>query len=439
MVLIILSSFRMKDTVHIQTFGCKVNYHDSSLIRQKLLEKGFNSSLKNNKITVLNTCAVTHKAGKEALRMANKIKREDPENLVIVTGCGAQADTELYEKSKSVDLIIGNSHREKLPDILKDFLNSHHEKAIQKTFKSNIFKTSSIYNGSLFPEWDRTRVFLKIQDGCNSFCTFCIIPFARGKSRSLKINDIVEKAIHLTEQEDIKEIVLTGVHIGDYQDEKKDLGDLIQILLSKTKLKRIRLSSLEPVEITEKLLNCYQEERVCPHFHLSIQSASSSVLQSMKRKYGRKDVEKSFHIIANKVPGAFVGIDLIAGFPSETQADFEETYSVLKETPWTKIHVFPYSPRPGTFSVRQKGLSRAEILKRASFFRRLSDFRYKQAMKQQIGTQKKVLLFKINNQKGLSRDYWNVHINEETASLSGEVSVIIKGTTEKALTGSLSS
>ena len=393
--------------------------------------------MKNPKITVLNTCAVTHKAGKEALRMAGKLKREDPENLVIVTGCGAQADTELYEKSKSVDLIIGNSHRENLPDILKGFLKSPTEKTNQKTFKSNIFKTSSIYSGSVLPEWDRTRVFLKIQDGCNSFCTFCIIPFARGKSRSLKINDIVCKANNLTEQEDIKEIVLTGVHIGDYQDEEKDLGDLIQALLSKTQLKRIRLSSLEPVEITDKLLNCYQEERVCPHFHLSIQSASSSVLQSMKRKYGRKEVEKSFHIIADKVPCAFVGMDLIAGFPSETQTDFEETYAVLKETPWTKIHVFPYSPRPGTFSIRHKGLPRPEILKRASFFRRLSDFRYKRKTQQQVGTKKKVLLFKTDNQKGLSRDYWNVHINEKPSSLSGEVSVIINGTTEKALAGTL--
>ena len=425
----------MKSAFSVQTFGCKVNHHDSSLIKQKLIEKGFKGSSESNRIVVLNTCAVTQKAGKEALQAARKIKRKYPDSQVIVTGCGAQADTDIYEKSEYVDLVIGNSHKEKLPDILKNFLKSDAVNHSQKVFKSNIFKTSSFYSGPLSLESDRTRVFLKIQDGCDSFCTFCIIPFARGKSRSLKINDIVQKANQLMEQEDIKEIVLTGVHIGDYQDEKKDLGDLVQALLAKTKLERIRLSSLEPVEITEKLLNCYQEERVCPHFHLSIQSASSLVLQSMKRKYGRKEVEESFHTIANKVPGAFVGIDLIAGFPSETQMHFEETYEVLNGSPWTKIHVFPYSPRPGTFAIRQKGLPRNEILKRADFFRRLSDSRYQQEMQKQVGTRKKVLLFKTNHQKGLSRDYWNVHLPKTPTTLSGEVSVFIKGTDEKALTG----
>ena len=440
-------------SVHIQTFGCKVNFHDSSLMKQRLLEKNFKTSLigrqslksfsgslEEGQVFIINTCAVTREAGKEALRAAEKIKRENSKNLVVVTGCGAQADTEIYEQNGSVDLVIGNSHRGNLPDILNDFLQFHstnktsEKKNFQKVFKSNIFKTSDILSGSLLPEPDRTRVFLKIQDGCDSFCTFCIIPFGRGKSRSLKISNIVQQTRELVENQQIKEIVFTGVHIGDYQDENKDLGDLIAALLSQTRLKRIRLSSLEPVELTEKLLDCYQEERVCPHFHLSIQSASSPVLKDMKRKYGRKEVEKAFRVIANRVPKAFVGMDLIAGFPSESQESFEETYEVLKNTPWTRIHVFPYSPRPGTFSARKSGLERAEILKRAAFFRRLSASRYKQEMKKQIGTKKNVLLFKKNRQKGLSRDYWNVHIPE--ISQPEEVSVIINGVRDQALLGS---
>lgn len=415
----------------IQTFGCKVNYHDSVLMGQKL--KGFDTSLEGSKkIIILNSCAVTREAGKEALRLARKVKRGRPESLVVVTGCGAQADTKIYEESPYVDLIVGNSHREKLPDILKDFLKA--PKCSQKVFKSNIFKTLGFYQGPLSAEPDRTRVFLKIQDGCNSFCTFCIIPFARGKSRSLKISDIVKKVNDLA-QKNIREVVLTGVHIGDYQDGGKDLGDLVQSLLIKTKMQRIRLSSLEPVEITEKLLECYKDERLCPHFHLSIQSVSSRVLHTMKRKYGRKEVERVFHLVANRVPGAFVGMDLIAGFPSETQADFEETYQVLKDTPWTQIHVFPFSPRPGTLALRERGFSRSEILKRATFFRQLSQFRFQEELKKQVGTRKQVLLFKKDKGKGLSRDYWSVYIPE--TSLSGEVSVFIRGVTEKALQGSL--
>lgn len=437
--------------IHIQTFGCKVNFHDSSLMKQRLLEKNFNTSLigrnlktsshslEEGQVFLINTCAVTREAGKEALRAAEKIKRENSKNLVVVTGCGAQADTEIYEQNGSVDLVVGNSHRENLPTILSDFLKtrSHISKKenFQRVFKSNIFKSSDVFSGSLLPEPNRTRVFLKIQDGCDSFCTFCIIPFGRGKSRSLKISNIVQKSKELVENQQIKEIVFTGVHIGDYRDGNKGLGDLIEVLLTKTRLERIRLSSLEPVELTEKLLDCYQEERMCPHFHLSIQSASSPVLKGMKRKYGRKEVEQAFHIIAKRVPKAFVGMDLIAGFPSESQENFEETYEVLRDTPWTRIHVFPYSPRPGTLSARKSGWERAEILKRASFFRRLSISRYRQEMKKQIGTRKKVLLFKKDKEKGLSRDYWNVRIPKISSS-SEEIPVIIKGLTEKALLGS---
>ena len=438
--------------VHIQTFGCKVNFHDSSLMRKKLQETGFDSSLMRQSLTrpynsfsegrqvfLINTCAVTREAGKEALRTAEKIKRRNNKDLVVVTGCGAQADTEIYERSKNVDLVIGNSHRENLPNILNDFLKNRSSVSenihFQKVFKSNIFKNSDVFSGSFLPEPDRTRVFLKIQDGCDSFCTFCIIPFGRGKSRSLKISDIVHRSKELVQKQQIKEIVFTGVHIGDYRDGNKDLGDLVEALLSQTRLERIRLSSLEPPEITDKLLDCFEEERMCPHFHLSIQSASTPVLKGMKRKYGQKEVEKSLHVIEKKVPKAFVGMDLIAGFPEESQENFEETYEVLKNTPWTRIHVFPYSPRPGTLSARKSGLERSEILKRASFFRRLSNSRYRQEMKKQIGTIKKVLLFKKNKDRGLSRDYWNVHI-PKTFSSSEEVSVVIKDMSETALLGS---
>lgn len=433
--------------IHIQTFGCKVNFHDSSLMRKRLQEKDFNASLigqslksafpEGGQVFVINTCAVTREAGKEALRAAEKIKIKNNKNLVVVTGCGAQADTDIYEKSKNVDLVVGNSHRDTLPDILNNFLKSHlfEKEPFQKTFKSNIFKSSNVFSGSLLPEPDRTRVFLKIQDGCDSFCSFCIIPFGRGKSRSLKVSDIVRKSKELVEKQQIKEVVFTGVHIGDYRDDNKDLGDLVEALLSQTGLERIRLSSLEPVEITDKLLDCFEDERMCPHFHLSIQSASSPVLKGMKRKYGRKEVEKAFHVIADRAPKAFVGMDLIAGFPEESRKNFEETYSVLKNTPWTRIHVFPYSPRPGTLSARKSGLDRSEILKRASFFRRLSDSRYKREMEKQIGTIKKVLLFKKDKKRGLSRDYWNVHI-PTASSPSEEIPVIIQGLREKALAGS---
>ena len=190
-------------------------------------------------------------------------------------------------------------------------------------------------------------------------------------------------------------MVLTGVHIGDYKDENKNLDDLIPYLLEKTNIPRIRLTSLEPIEITDKLLSCYTDQRMCPHFHISLQSTSSSVLKSMKRNYSRKEVKTAFRKIAQTVPEAFVGMDIIAGFPSESQKDFEESYELLKDQPWTNMHVFPYSPRKGTYSAfKYSPLPQEEVTKRAYLLRHLSDARFNSHIKKQTGTRKKTLLFK---------------------------------------------
>ena len=398
---------------HVKTFGCKVNSHDSSLLKSRLKEAGFTEG---QDIALINTCAVTEEAGREALRQIKKIKQKNPKQLVVVTGCGAQVDTSLYDKSGNVDLIVANSHKGDLPRILKQFLKGETE----KVFKSNIFKKEDVYNGAFQRDSDRTRVFLKIQDGCDSFCAFCIIPFARGKSQSLPLKHLVESVKGFVDS-GVEEIVLTGVHIGDYSDGENRLGDLVQALLSQTSLKRLRLTSLEPVELTEKLMECYEDSRMCPHFHLSIQSASSPVLKAMRRKYGRRDVEQALSLIQKKVPDAFVGMDVIAGFPDETDFHFEETYEVLKESPWTQIHVFPYSPRRKMSRALNE---RSTVLQRAALLRHLSQTRYEQEIRKQVGTEKHVLLFKTNNQKGLSRDYWKVCL--PPSSYYGEVSVSIQ-------------
>ena len=387
-------------TFEVQTFGCKVNHYDSSLLKTRLNQEGF---VLGGDIKILNTCAVTENATKEALKTAKKIKQKNPKEMVVVVGCGAQVDTSLYEKNPYVDLIVANSHKNSLPQILKEFLLN---KQSPKVFKSNIFRTEGLYNGQFQKDENRTRVFLKIQDGCDSFCSFCIIPFARGKSQSIPIEKLVKSVKNFVDF-GLEELVLTGVHIGDYSDGDKRLEDLVESILKETRIKRLRLSSLEPVELSNRLMDCYQEERMCPHFHLSIQSGSSPVLKAMRRKYGRKEVEETFSLIQKKVPHAFVGMDVIAGFPYETEDHFQETYEVLKNNFWTRIHVFPYSPRR---KMAQSSFSRSVIVKRASLLRHLSDFRYEQEMGRQVKKVKKVLLFETNNQKGLSRDYWKVKL-----------------------------
>ncbi|MCY4321512.1 MAG: tRNA (N(6)-L-threonylcarbamoyladenosine(37)-C(2))-methylthiotransferase MtaB [Bdellovibrionaceae bacterium] len=403
--------------MEIKTFGCKLNHYDSLLIKKQL------SSLRSKKnIVILNSCAVTAQAGKEIRKTAEKIKKSSSNNFVVITGCGAQVETELYKNSQFVDLVVGNSDRKNLKNIIEQSLL---QKNTNKVIKSNIFKTKEIYSDFVSPSSDRTRAFLKIQDGCDSFCSFCIIPFARGKSKSLS-TEFLKDSIQKLEDKDIKEVVLTGVHIGDYKDGETGLEGLIEYLLKTTHIPRIRLTSLEPIEITDRLLDCYQNERMCPHFHISLQSTNSKVLKSMKRKYSQKEVEQAFKNIAKFVPKAFVGMDIIVGFPTESKQDFEESCHLLKNHSWTNMHVFPYSKRLGTYSAfKYEALDQKEVVRRADILRKLSEERFQEKRKKQIGTYKKVLLFKKNNKTGLSRDYWK--IKTPASDFKGEKRVFISG------------
>ena len=369
-------------------------------MEHRLKQAGFEEG---DNFVLMNTCAVTKEACNEAIRQARRLKRENSRRPVIITGCGAQIDTEVYEKSPYVDLIIANSHKNQLPEILNDFQNN---KLKSKVFKSNIFKTDSDYQGYFEKSTTRTRVFLKIQDGCSSFCSFCIIPFARGKSRSLPINQLVSSVQKFVD-DGVEELVLTGVHIGDYKDGDQSLEDLVESILVKTHIKRLRLTSLEPLEFSPKMWDLYKDPRLCPHFHLSIQSASTKVLQAMRRNYLRKDVENIFSEIHKRLPHAFVGMDVIAGFTAETEEDFQETYEVLHNSPWTKIHVFPYSPRRKSSTPPHP---RCLIKKRASQLRHLSASRFESLLSQQVGSQKQVLCFENSNELGLSRDYWKIKL-----------------------------
>jgi threonylcarbamoyladenosine tRNA methylthiotransferase MtaB len=404
---------------HIHTFGCKVNTYDSGLVQKNLMSSGFEAHQKSAtgagpQIHVLNTCAVTAEATKEAVKTIRRIKARDPLATVVVTGCAAQVDTGAFSDLPGADLVVANSHKGLLPELLRQYFKGEIK---EKVFKSNIFRKEDLEMGG-GEELSHTRSFLKIQDGCNSFCTYCIIPYARGKSRSISIFDLTERVNDLYRQ-GVREVVLTGVHIGDYEDifgtQKKFLEDLVETLLTKTSMPRFRLSSLEPVELSDRLLDLYQDSRMCPHFHMSIQSANSDVLKHMKRRYGQTEVREALEKIQQRLPGAFVGMDVIAGFPTETAEQFEDTYRTLAETPWTRIHVFPYSERPGTRAAAMTSQQNitvpwTERLNRAQKLRELSLHRYQAEALKQNGSIKEVLVLKkkAKGADGLSHDYWPV-------------------------------
>lgn len=403
------------------TFGCKVNTYDTGLIQKNLNGGGFVHSKDVDpeaRVHVLNTCAVTAEATKEAVKMIRRLKVQDPFCTIVVTGCAAQVDTDQFEKLPGADLVVANSHKGQLPQILQDFFKGNRE---TKVFKSNIFRKEDLEpEGGI--ENSHTRSFLKIQDGCNSFCSFCIIPYARGKSRSISISDLTRKVQELSSQGH-QEVVLTGVHIGDYEDGPKKLEDLIEALLLKTQMPRFRLSSLEPIELSDRLLELYQDSRMCPHFHMSIQSANTDVLKQMKRKYGQGEVREALNRIDRRVKNAFVGMDVIAGFPSETHEQFEDTYLTLAELPWTRLHVFPYSERKGTRAETLPQVPYHERKQRASRLRELSAHRYQEKGQSQVDQIQKALILK-NSSKGsqaLTREYWPVRLEiENLEKLKGQ-------------------
>jgi len=399
----------------IHTFGCKVNTYDSGLIQKNMLQaSGVLAQKAESKIHILNTCAVTAEATKEAVRVIRRIKSREPLATVVVTGCAAQVDTGSFENLPGVDLIVANSHKGLLPQILDQYFKNDMK---QKVFKSNIFRKEDLEMGG-GQESSHTRSFLKIQDGCNSFCSYCIIPYARGTSRSIPIQDLVQRVRSLYDQ-GVRETVLTGVHIGDYEDHSmgkiRVLEDLVETLLKQTKMPRFRLSSLEPVEVTDRLLDLYQDSAMCPHFHMSIQSSQTETLKMMKRKYTQSDVEKTLMKIKDRLPGVFIGMDVIVGFPTESEEQFEETYQSLSSVPWTKIHVFPYSERSGTKAAAfESSVAWVNRVRRAQKLRELSLHRFQSEALLQELTEKQVLVLKKQSKggaQGLSRDYWPIRFN----------------------------
>lgn len=416
----------------IQTFGCKVNTYDSGLLEKRFAKAGWTAASDQSNIFILNTCAVTEAATKEAAKEARRIKSKNPFGLVVVTGCGAQVDTEVFEKLSGVDLVIANSHKGQLEQIVDDFYKG---KLTQKVFKSNIFKKEDLEAGGGL-ESSHSRAFLKIQDGCNSFCTFCVIPFARGKSRSLPVQELISRVNALYSQ-GFREVVITGVHIGDYEDGSARLEDLVETLLNKTQMPRFRISSLEPIELSDRLLELYKHnDRLCPHFHMSIQSLNSKVLHDMKRKYGQEEVLDAFERIQKVLPEAYVGMDVIVGFPGESDEEFNESVEALQSSSWNRIHVFSYSRRPGTFAARLKNqVDGAKIKERARVLRMLSQERVYERAKEHLGQIKLGLPLKGSfsatadtELKILTRDYLTVIAPHSGGieTVDGETRVLIK-------------
>ncbi|MBW2653830.1 MAG: tRNA (N(6)-L-threonylcarbamoyladenosine(37)-C(2))-methylthiotransferase MtaB [Deltaproteobacteria bacterium] len=335
---------------HIETLGCKVNQYESDGIAANLEEQGWIKGSKNQTadVFIINTCAVTAKASMQSRQMIRKIIRENPEATVIVTGCHAQTDPEKKKKIERVDQIVCHKDKNKIATHITSICENNSPLIFKKI---DHHKTNTFHSFDYAVKGEMTRAYLKIQDGCNAFCTYCIVPYARGSSVSMPEEEVFRNLRQLNAS-GFKEVIITGIHTGMYGldlEKKSSLSQLLKKINDERPVHRIRLSSIEPGEINDDIIHLAQPENIlCDHFHLPLQSGDDDILKKMKRPYTAALFEEMIHKIHKKLPGAGIGVDTLIGFPSETDEQFENTYKLIEKLPISYLHVFPFSARKGT-------------------------------------------------------------------------------------------
>ena len=347
------------------TLGCKVNQYETQA--NQLLQGGFSACQTDEDadIILLNSCTVTSTSDHKVKQTLHKARREHPHAVIVLTGCMPQAFPELAEDLTDADIVLGNSNRSSLlPHILQYLSTRQRIIDIVPHQTKEKFESMSVENF-----YERTRAFIKIQDGCNRFCSYCIIPYARGRVRSRKIDSII-KEIEQIAQKGIKEVVITGIHLASYgKDFEENIGliDLLEEINKIDGIVRIRLGSLEPKIITEEFMQRLSKlEKICHHFHLSLQSGCDNTLKRMNRKYTTSEFEEIVQRLRKYYNDVILTTDIIVGFPGETEEDFETTYNYLKKINFYKMHVFPYSPRKGTVAAKMPDQIQGDIKEKRS-------------------------------------------------------------------------
>lgn len=357
----------MMPTVAFYTLGCKVNAYETEAIWHMFEKAGYErvDFEREADVYVINTCTVTHTGDKKSRQIIRRAIRNNPEAIVAVTGCYAQTSPADILNIPGVDIVVGTQGRDRLLDYVE---------TVQRTRQpinavTNIMKTRTYEPLEIAKYTERTRAFLKIQEGCNNFCTFCIIPWAKGLSRSRRPEDVLKEAQRLAEN-GYKEIVLTGIHTGGYGEDLEDysLAHLLQDLSRVEGLERIRISSIEASQITEDVLEAFAStDKLCRHFHVPLQAGSDPVLKRMRRKYTTAEFARNIERVRHIFPDAAITTDLIVGFPGETEEMFLEGYRFVEALGFSELHVFPYSKRTGTPAARytdqvDEGVKRGRVL-----------------------------------------------------------------------------
>ena len=417
------SVFQGKKAVY-HTLGCKLNFSETSTFAKSLEEMGVVEAGKDEPadICLINTCSVTEVADHKCRQAIHKLVRQNPNAFVVVTGCYAQLETEKVSNIEGVNLVLGANEKANLIQFLSDAWGKEHQYHSVKTKEIKTFQPSC-------SRGNRTRYFLKVQDGCNYFCTYCTIPYARGFSRNPSISSLVEQATKAA-GEGGKEIVLTGVNIGEFgENSDESFLDLVKALDNVRGIERFRISSLEPDLMGDDLIEyCAGSRAFMPHFHIPLQSGSDKVLKLMHRRYDKDLFRRKVELIKKLMPDAFIGVDVMVGCRGEEPELFDECYDFLKSLDVTQLHVFPYSERPGTLALKIPYIvSDTEKKRRSKLLLDLSEEKRLAFYESHIGTLADVLFEKSNRGRsmhGFTRNYIRVELPASIAKESYDNQII---------------
>ena len=415
------------DTNEVKTYGCRLNFYESEVIRKFAKKQNISNS------TFINGCAVTNKTIADLKSEIRKIKREKPDRKIVLTGCAAQIHQEEFSKMSEIEAIIGN--KEKLEEKTYERLRTANDKVNEV---GDILQESQAIAPIIDKVEQRIRGFVQIQNGCDHRCTFCIIPYGRGNSRSVKPKNVVKQINNLLEK-NYKEVVLTGVDLTSYGhdfEDKKTITDLVKLIFSEVpNLKRLRLSSLDIAEIDDDLTNLIgTEKRILPHIHLSLQAGDNMILKRMKRRHLREDAINKINKIRSVRPDVVFGADLIAGFPTETEEMFNNTIKLVEECNISFLHVFPFYPREGTPASRMPQLNREIIKKRAKILRELGNEQILKYYNKLENTE--INLIVESESRGRSDGFAKVNLNQDYGN-GNLIKMLVTGSDSSGLSGNI--
>jgi threonylcarbamoyladenosine tRNA methylthiotransferase MtaB len=430
----------MQKTVALHTLGCKLNFSETSTIANQFIKNGFSivDFDDNADVYVLNSCTVTENAEKECRQIVRRALRNNPDAFIIITGCYAQLRPEEIMEIEGVNAVLGTNEKFRIFELIGDFNN----KSLSCIYVSPTEKLSDFGKAISSESINRTRAFFKIQDGCDYKCSFCTIPLARGKSRSMRADDLISEFTKII-NDGYKEIVLTGVNVGDY---KNDSGDNFYDILKKLiKIEgdfRVRISSIEPNLLSDDIIYLIAScEKICNHFHIPLQSGSNKILKLMQRRYTTEYYFDLINKIKNIIPDACIGIDVIVGFPGESEELFNQTYNFLSSLPFSYLHVFTYSERPNTKAINLPfKVSISERKRRNNILRTLSEQRKKEFYSSMLGTTHKVLFESENINgliKGFTSNYIRISVNYDSSLVNNFAIVKLENIKDNIISGSI--